>query len=307
MLTNLTKELISNKVYDFKAVEKIINDAAEVLRNEFKSHKGLIRLFKPQESFLVIGDLHGDLQSLDYILRYAENLAIHNLIFLGDYIDRGSNQVETILIPLYLKLRYPENIFLLRGNHEPPEFLPVYPHDFPIELKHRYGTINGSKLYSSFKELFQSMPHAMILNELALLLHGGPPSTNINKARTPTEYLLGRNEDEYLKVIEEVLWNDPMEDTPYTEPSYRGAGYLFGCKISEAALNITNTKVIIRGHEPCFNGFKTNHNGKVITIFSRLGTPYNNAYASFMVLTPRLRPERGIASESIVKFSFREL
>ncbi|MCS7108232.1 MAG: metallophosphoesterase family protein [Sulfolobales archaeon] len=307
MLTDLTNELVINRIHNFRSVKELINDVFEALRDEYKSSKGLVKVLKHEETFLIVGDLHGDLQSLRYILRFADASSIHKLIFLGDYIDRGENQVETILVPLYLKLRYPESIFLLRGNHEPPEFLPVYPHDFPSELKHRYGSVDGGKLYSMFRELFQLMPHAMILDDVALLLHGGPPSVNINEALTMDEYLVGRSDEEYFKVIEEVLWNDPTEDIEYTVPSYRGAGYLFGRKVTEAALNITNTKVIVRGHEPCLDGFKTNHSNRVITLFSRLGPPYHNVYASFMTLAPKLKHEESHYLKSIIKFSYAHL
>ncbi|MEM2342567.1 MAG: metallophosphoesterase family protein [Sulfolobales archaeon] len=307
VLLDLIEDLITNKVHNASNVRKLVKDVLEVLREEFKSHNGLIRLSEPQEKFLVVGDLHGDLQSLTHILRFAEASNIHNMIFLGDYVDRGENQVETILIPLYLKLKYPDNTFLLRGNHEPPEFLPVYPHDFPVELRLRYGSIDGIKLYSDFKELFQLMPHALIVEGTALLLHGGPPTRNISKHITAYEYLLGRNDDERFKILEEVLWNDPTEDTPYAEPSYRGAGYLFGYEVTKSALSITNTRVIVRGHEPCFNGFKLNHDGRVVTLFSRLGPPYNNAYASFMILKPRLRSGKLIPEEAVVRFSLQDL
>lgn len=307
MLLDLVEDLINNKVHSAGSVKELVKDVLEVLREEFKSHSGLIQLSELQGSSLVVGDLHGDLQSLIHILRFAEASGIHNMVFLGDYIDRGENQVETILIPLYLKLKYSDNVFLLRGNHEPPEFLPVYPHDFPVELRHRYGSINGVKLYSDFKELFQLMPHAMVVDGIALLLHGGPPTRNTSKHITAYEYLVGRDSDEHLKILEEVLWNDPTEDTPYAEPSYRGAGYLFGYKVTESALNITNTKIIVRGHEPCFNGFKLNHDGRVITLFSRLGLPYNNTYASFMILTPKLKSEKLIPEEAIIRFSLQDL
>ncbi len=307
MLVDTINDLISNKVYSADYVGKLIGDVSEVLKEEYRACNGLIRMFKPLNKFLVVGDLHGDLQSLMYILKFADRSGIHSVVFLGDYVDRGERQVETFLIPLYLKLRYPENVFLLRGNHEPPDSLPVYPHDFPIELRRRYGSINGVKLYLSFKEVFQLIPHAMIVENNVLLLHGGPPTNNVYSSTNADDYLVGRGMDEHLKILEEVLWNDPIEEVPYAEPSYRGAGYLFGYRVTEAALNITKTKAIIRGHEPCFNGFKTNHKGRVITIFSRLGPPYDNAYASFMILTSKLRLDELTSEKVVMRFTSHDI
>ncbi len=303
MLINSVEDLLNNKAFDVSSVNRLISDVSEVLNEERRRHDGLINIRQPQSPFLVVGDLHGDLRSLMFILKFAERSGIHNMVFLGDYVDRGENQVETLLTVLYIKLRYPEDVFLLRGNHEPPEFLPVYPHDFPVELRHRYGAIHGIRLYSRLKEVFQLMPHALIFGNTALLLHGGPPTHNIRNSSTVSEYLIGGDEAERLKILEEVLWNDPTEDVPYVRPSYRGAGYLFGHKITESALSITKTAVVVRGHEPCLEGFKTNHGGKVITIFSRLGPPYYNTHASFMILTPNSTPEELASDKSVIKFT----
>jgi len=66
--------------------------------------------------------------------------------------------------------------------------------------------------------------------------------------------------------------------------SPRGAGKLFGKRVTEKVLRKLNAKILIRGHEPCQEGFKINHDGKVLTLFSRKGSPYFNEYGAYLRL-----------------------
>jgi protein phosphatase len=78
--------------------------------------------------------------------------------------------------------------------------------------------------------------------------------------------------------MEEILWNDPrqhIKDHKEWEPSRRGIGRHFGINISKSWLRLTDAKMIIRGHEPC-RGFKVDHDGLVVTLFS-----CKEAYPSF--------------------------
>jgi hypothetical protein len=66
--------------------------------------------------------------------------------------------------------------------------------------------------------------------------------------------------------------------------SPRGAGKLFGRSVTETVLNKLGVKILIRGHEQCPEGFKLNHDDKVLTLFSRKGAPYFNAYGAYLQL-----------------------
>ena len=78
------------------------------------------------------------------------------------------------------------------------------------------------------------------------------------------------------------MWSDPLEKIRGTRPSPRGAGKLFGEDVADRILKMLNVKVVIRGHEPCENGFKTNHGGKILTLFSRKGEPYCNEQGAYL-------------------------
>jgi protein phosphatase len=82
--------------------------------------------------------------------------------------------------------------------------------------------------------------------------------------------------------LEEMLWSDPYEMDEEISASPRGAGRLFGEKVTIEALRRFNVKILIRGHEPCEEGFKINHRGKVLTLFSRKGSPYFNSHGAYL-------------------------
>lgn len=228
----------------------------------------------------VFGDLHGDLSSLTRIfneLNLINKLEKEDvkLVFLGDYVDRGDKQLETLLTLLILKIRYPTKIILLRGNHEPSPILEPSPHDFPLILKLIYGDNDGDLIYRRFFKLFNRLPFGARIKDKILMLHGGPSIRVLYAKSFEEAFSIGLPIVDDT-VLEEILWNDPFEAEEY-EASYRGAGFLFGSVVTERALKLANVKYIIRGHEPV-HGFKIDHGGRVITIFSA-----SNVYGTFKI------------------------
>jgi len=274
-----TEEIIKNADTLEEFVEDRLSQLKEEKKKSFRKNGGII--LDEKSRYVVIGDIHGDLETLKNILKkVSETIQTDYIVFLGDYVDRGSKQIAARLTVLLREELDPERIIILRGNHEPPPELTPFPHDFPLQLLRRYGQ-RGKKLYQDFLSLFEELPYVLIIKDEAIMLHGGPP-TDLNKAENIEHYFALDRETPPPPLLEEVLWNDPSEDVEYRAPSPRGAGWLFGKKVTESALKIANAKVIIRGHEPADKGYKLNHNGKVLTLFSRKGPPYNNQNAAFL-------------------------
>jgi protein phosphatase len=241
---------------------------------------------------LVIGDLHGDLESLTIILQTSKFIEkMHKtqdstLIFLGDYGDRGEKSPETYYLILKLKLAFPRQVVLLRGNHEAPTDLLGVPHDLPLRFQDRFGE-NWTEAYEKIRALHACLYNAVYVEDRYLILHGGL-SPKINSLQDIAHAQENYNEE----VLEDILWNDPDEKVPDVSFSPRGAGKLFGKKVTKQVLERLNAKILIRGHEASNMGFKINHSGKVLTLFSRKGAPYSNRYGAYLQLPLREKFEK---------------
>jgi diadenosine tetraphosphatase ApaH/serine/threonine PP2A family protein phosphatase len=267
---------------------RLVEETAQLLAKE----DGLVgnvnvigRLVKirPLGEAIMVGDLHGDLESLIHILKETNVLQKVNqnsgtvLIFLGDYGDRGSYSAEVYHVVLRLKLLFPQQVILMRGNHEGPEDLLASPHDLPMQFHARFGE-KWRDAYSKIHELFKHLYNAVLVEKRYLMIHGGLPP----QAKTIEDLAYAHNKHPKQRLLEDMLWSDPTEMIKGVCESPRGAGKLFGENITNEVLRRFNVKILIRGHEPCRDGFKIDHRRKVLTLFSRKGPPYFNLHGAYL-------------------------
>ncbi len=233
---------------------------------------GLVEIHE-LENLAVISDLHGDSYSLFRILdeiNYEKFLSRpkNKLVFLGDYVDRGSDSVSVIYAVCHLKHAYPDSIVLMRGNHESPAEFPFPSHDLPYRIKERFGN-SGRDVYGRLLSMFKLLTLATVVPDRLLLVHGGLPTEDAVIANFHKAIATAQDSHVHSRVLEELLWNDPrrLDGAPGWEPSRRGIGRHFGSGITRRWLNATNTKAIVRGHEPC-QGFRLDHDDTIMTLFS---------------------------------------
>jgi protein phosphatase len=235
-------------------------------------------------NIVVIGDIHGDSSSLLTILdaiEYKTFLADprNKMIFLGDYVDRGSDSLGVLYIVCSLKLSFPNSIILMRGNHESPKQFPFVAHDLPEKIVERFGEHSAKGVYSATLDLFDTLTLLVVVRQYLLIVHGGLP---VGIAEGNRDRIKSASSSTSLNsVMEEILWNDPRNlGTVEWEKSRRGFGKHFGKSVTLRWLELTGTRAIVRGHEPC-KGFKLDHDDKIITLFSSKG-PYPNFDAAFL-------------------------
>jgi protein phosphatase len=148
-----------------------------------------------------------------------------------------------------------------------------------MQFQHRFKK-KWVVAYAKTRELWAHLYNAVLVEERYLMVHGGLPSS-ISSIQDLARAHISHPEKEFL---EDLLWSDPSDTVQDAYPSPRGAGKLFGKKVTENALKKVNAKILIRGHEPCEEGFKINHDGKVLTLFSRRGAPYFNKHGAYLDL-----------------------
>ena len=153
---------------------------------------------------VIIGDIHGQYYDLLEILRKIKfGKTNKKLVFMGDYVDRGKNQPEVFALLFGLKIRYPNSIYLMRGNHETRDCTERY--DFREQMLVCYDV----ECYEAVMDVFDQLPVASIVNGEFLAVHGGISSrcTSIDQLNQIMRKQEPPNED---CIFNDLLWADPI-------------------------------------------------------------------------------------------------
>lgn len=188
----------------------------------------------------VCGDIHGQYYDLLRLFEYGGFPPESNYLFLGDYVDRGKYSIETICLLFCYKIKYPENFFMLRGNHESATINRLY--GFYDECKRRYSI----RLWKIFCDVFNCLPISAVIDEKILCMHGGlsPELTSldqINKIPRPADV-----PDNGM--VCDLLWSDPEKDAKGWEENERGVSYVFGPDIVTSMLKKLDLDLVCRAH-----------------------------------------------------------
>ena len=239
-----------------KIDEPLVSELIKQVQEIFTKEGQMLNL---HGDFIVVGDLHGHIWDFVRILEHFGKPPQTNYLFLGDLIDRGNFSFETIFCIYYMKSQYPNNVYIIRGNHEFEEICSSY--GFKNELNVLFPRTN---IFQDFIDSFSYMPFGAILNSSYFCVHGGiGPNVktieDISKISLPLHHLYGG-------IPEEIIWSDPSDETTTFAPSPRDAGYLYGIDAVSSFLNQNHLKAIIRGHMTIQEGVKEELNGMVYTI-----------------------------------------
>jgi serine/threonine-protein phosphatase PP1 catalytic subunit len=205
----------------------------------------LLRVTAP---ITVIGDLHGQFHDLLEFFRLGSLPPTTSWLFLGDYVDRGPCSVGILAYLLALKIKFPKQIWLLRGNHETPDISRLYGFYDECAI---YDAVN---LYNRFLEVFRWLPLAAVISERIFCVHGGlsPEFESLQDIEKLTRPIDIPEEG----MLNDLLWADPSVIHSGYEPSERGTAFTFGLDVAEAFLRANNFDLICRGHQVVQAGFE---------------------------------------------------
>lgn len=226
-------------------------------REVFLSQPTLIELSPPVK---IVGDVHGQYADLIRLFEMCGFPPAANYLFLGDYVDRGKQSLETILLLLCYKIKYPENFFLLRGNHECANVTRVY--GFYDECKRR----TNIKTWKTFIDVFNTLPIASIVASKIFCVHGGlsPSLTSmddIRRIQRPTDV------PDY-GLLNDLVWSDPSDTALEWEDNERGVSYCYGKGVINSFLATHDMDLICRAHMVVEDGYEFYNDRTLVTVFS---------------------------------------
>lgn len=237
--------------------ESSIRELCELAKEIFIEESNVQPVASP---VIVCGDIHGQFYDLLELFKVGWEIPNSRYVFLGDYVDRGYNSIETIQYLFCLKVKYPSYITLLRGNHESWQI--SYSYGFYEEVQRKYGNNN---CWNYILEVFDYLPIAALIEGEILCIHGGlsPSISTIDQIRL----LNRRMEIPHEGPLCDLLWSDP-DDIETWVISNRGAGYIFGSKVVQEFNHLNKLDLICRAHQLVNEGFKYWFNDGLVTVWS---------------------------------------
>ena len=204
---------------------------------------------KKAEKIIFVGDTHGDFEASQKVIK--DYLKPENkIVFLGDYIDRGPFSKENLDFLLEKKKKYPDQIYLLQGNHEGHHILKFSPADFWENL--------SKEDYEKYCSIVEKFPLAIVIKDI-ITLHGVLPDVKnleeINKIKMGSEEWMQICWGDFSEEKGEYLGSDPFTGRPQ-----------FGRDYFLKLMERFNKKVLIRSHQPDAPLFMFNN--RCLTIFT---------------------------------------
>lgn len=269
------------------------------------------RMVQVRSPAYVLGDIHGnfhDLLSFEKVLwRLGPTLTPANIIFLGDYVDRGQYGVEVIAYLFSQKVLAPTKFHLLRGNHELRAVQKMF--HFHSQCLALFNETLGEEVWEAINEAFDVMPLSALIDDKILCVHGGifPADLggghieSINKIPSPL-----RDPEKESPLAWEILWNDPAHENGqgangdlamalksnngFAFNSRRGTAHIFSYGALQAFLERNKLSHVIRAHEVQQAGFQLHQQGRLLTVFSSSQyCGYTNEAACILAENYRLR------------------
>ena len=233
----------------------LCNECIKTLKND----DVLLKLSSP---LTICGDIHGQFYDLLRFLKMGGSPPETNYLFMGDYVDRGKNSVEVFTLLMCLKVKYPNNFWLIRGNHETRDISRLY--GFFAECCQYYTP----DIWSKYCDVFEWLPIAAVISERIFCVHGGlsPELRDLSQVSSLQRPI--RIPDQGL--LADLVWADPSNEHTGWRPSERGTSYSFGYDIADNFLQKNDFDLVCRAHQVVDRGYDFPFSPKqtVLTVFS---------------------------------------
>jgi len=240
-----------------------------------------------EKDLVIVGDIHGYMDSLLGIFKTFGHPKKTKYLFLGDYVDRGDRSLDCLILLLSLKIMYPKNMTLLRGNHEDKFCNKKYGFFDEIKLL----TNDETEMQSVIEKIcgiFTMLPLVARVNDNIMCLHGGIPRYKLG-GKNIFEELGTYKVPTYSRDnrIVQLLWNDPQLHDGWARNMVRGEKFFsFGPDVLSEFLELHGCTHLIRGHEICQVGFCVMFDGKCTTLFSAQNYQHKENGAAALRLLP---------------------
>ncbi len=263
-LNEIIKDPYKISELKFHYISQILRKAEEI----FKEEKLLLEfnLDDSKSEIYVIGDIHGNLDTLLRLIEIIGNKNPEHVIFLGDIVDRGIEQLECLILILALKIRYPHKYYLLKGNHETLEMNQYY--GFFQEFMSKF---NDQKKFDEILTVYNALPFCALINKSILCLHGGIPEDIeiLRKLRGLKSKDFALVFKSIAKSLKQIMWNDPKSGLKGFSESFRGPGIkFFEEDVFDSFMKEYNLKYLIRSHEIFPEGYRWFFKKRLLSIFS---------------------------------------
>jgi len=241
----------------------------------FREERTLVEVPAPCKIF---GDIHGQFRDLRRLFnafgapteKNGGDIGVYSYVFLGDFVDRGPHGLEVIALLLALKVRWPDRVFLLRGNHEDAVINEKY--GFRRECAARMPTeTEGDAVWTRL--------NAALVEGSILCVHAGPGKITwldeIRSIRRPLRWARSMtNPSRDQQALCDLVWSDPASHDDalagHSGNAKRGCSTVFGPDVVREFCGRNGLQVIVRGHEEAKRGYEFFAGGHGVTVFSAM-------------------------------------
>ena len=258
-LDELINKIYNNELPSNQEFNKIYLKAKEIL----DQRKNIAILNTP---LIICGCINAHFEELKDIFKICGDISENKYLFLGDYVGRGWNSLSTFMLLILYLIKYPNNITLLRGNHDSRTMSIMYGL-YDECLKKIEKKDEAEDIYNKINELFDLLQLAAVVDNKYFCIHGGL-SPELKKIDILNN-IERKKEIPEKGIITDLIWSDPKEEVNEFEPSKKGAGQFYGEKaVNDFIKENNNIEMIIRSHELVDDGRKFQFNNKLLTVFS---------------------------------------